>query len=224
MIGCLLYLGLRRPPDILAPVLILARFQNAPTAFSYRSVKRVLRYIRGTTDFGITYHSAGSMEMQSFVDSDYAGDTLDHNSMTGYLIKLGEALVIWGSKKQTAVALSTCESEYYALGSAVQEVIWIKRVFKEAGLKVNCENVPVRSDNQAAISWAVSEKNLYRRAKHIDVRIHFIRNLVKEMLVVIVYVPSEDNDSDILTKPLGPAIFQKIRIRLGLGAEIEEER
>ena len=161
--------------------------------------------------------------MQSFVNSDYVGDTVDRKSMTGYLFKLGEAMVMWGGKKQTSVELSTCEAEYYTLTSAAQNIIWMKRVLKEAGLKLKCRNVPVRYDNHAAISWAVSEKCPSTRAKHIDVRMQFIRELVKKSLVDVVYVPSEENDADMLTKPLGPATLHEIRKRILLGGETEED-
>ena len=94
MIGSLLYLALRTRLDILAPVLILARFQNAPTRYCHRAAKRVLRYLRGSCDVGITYRT-GSMRIRAFVDADYAGDVIDRKSMSGYLIKLGNATCIW---------------------------------------------------------------------------------------------------------------------------------
>ena len=84
---------MRSRPDILVAVLILARFQNAPTPFCHRTAKRVLRYLRGTTEFGLTF-TTGPPNLTSFVDSDYDGDTTDRKSMTGYLIKLGKATVL----------------------------------------------------------------------------------------------------------------------------------
>ena len=114
MIDSLLYLAHRTRLDIIAHVLILARFQNAPTRYCHRAAKRVLRYLRGTSDVGITYNT-GNMRIQAFFDADYAGDLVDRKSMSRYLIKLGNATCIWGSKKQTSVALSTCESEYFVM-------------------------------------------------------------------------------------------------------------
>ena len=128
MIGSILYLALHTRLDILAPVLILARFQNAPTRFCHRAAKRVLRYLRGSSDVGITYRT-GSMRKQAFVDADYAGDVVDRKSMSGYLVKLGNATCIWGSKKQASVALSTCESEYFAMILASKEIIWLMLMY-----------------------------------------------------------------------------------------------
>lgn len=91
------------------------------------------------------------------MDSDHAGDTTDRKSMAGYMVKLGEAIVMWGSRKQSTVSLSTCEAEYYAMTPASQEIISISRVVKDIDVGSNYVGVPKRSDNQAAIRWAVSE-------------------------------------------------------------------
>jgi len=221
IIGSLLYLALRTRLDILAPVLILARFAQSPTAYCHRGAKRVLRYLRGTADFMLRY-SAGSTELQAFVDADYAADITDRKSMSGFMVKLGEAVCIWGSKKQTATALSTCESEYYALTLAAKEVIWVRRVLKEAGIGIKGPTC-IKSDNQSAINWATAERCPSGRAKHIDVRVHYIRELVRESTLSVTYVPSDQNDSDVLTKPLGPQLLENILKRVGLGGAIEEE-
>lgn len=106
-LGSLLYLALRTRPDILVAVLILAQFQNAPTAYCHRGDKRILRYPRGTVNVGLSYY-AGGLDLSSCVDSDYAGGTIDPKSMSGYVVKHGKALVMRARKRQTAVALSTC--------------------------------------------------------------------------------------------------------------------
>lgn len=221
MIGSLLYLALRTRPDILAAVLILARFQSAPTQYCHRGVKRVLRYLRGTSKFALHYQ-AGETTLQAYVDADYAGDSMDRKSMSGFLVKAGDATFAWGARKQSAVALSTCEAEYYAMTMAAQELIWLGRVMSEAGLNVK-EGTPLRSDNQSAITWATGERCPTGRAKHIDVRIHFIRDLVKESMIDVVYVPTEENDADFLTKPLGRVLLQGVLSRISLGTSAEEE-
>lgn len=215
MVGSLLYLALRTRLDILAPVLILARLQKAPTGYCHRAVKRVLRYVRGTSNYGIQY-TCGNTDLKAYVDADYAGDTADRKSTSGFVIKLGNATCIWGSKKQDTVAVSTCESEYYAMTLAAKETIWVTRVLKEDGFGPD-STVPIKSDNQSAIKWATGERCPSSRAKHIDVRIHFIRNLVKESETDIVYVLSEENNANKLTKPLGPRLLIGIIDRVGLG-------
>lgn len=221
MIGSLLYLALRTRMDILAPVLILARFQNAPTAYCRRAVKRVLRYLRGTCDFGLLYRP-GSLELDGYVDSDFAGDTTDRKSMAGYLVKVGSATFFFGARKQASVGLSTGEAEYYAMAMAAQEIMWLVRVLRESGFEVD-GSVSLRSDNQCAIEWATGERCQSGRAKHIDVKVHFIRSLVKDNVINLNYVQSEMNDTDILTKPISPASALAIMKRTGLGQALEEE-
>lgn len=221
IIGSLLYLALRTRPDILAPVLILARFQNAPTQYCHRGAKRVLRYLRGTSDFTLCYR-AGETTLHAYVDADYAGDAVDRKSMSGWLVKVGDATFAWGARKQSAVALSTCEAEYYAMTMAAQELVWIGRVMCEAGVRDEA-TAPLRSDNQSAITWATGERCPSGRAKHIDVRIHFIRELVQAGTIDVGYVPTEENDADFLTKPLGRVLLGGVLGRIGLGNSTEEE-
>ena len=156
-----------------------------------------------------------------YVDSDYAGDTTDRKSMGGYFGKVGRATVHWGAKKQTAVALSTCEAEYVAMSIACEEVLWIRRVLQESGFPVPAATV-VRSDNVSGIICADGEK-LPSRAKHIDVRWHFIRDLVKKDIVQVNHVASEDNDADLLTKPLTRDLFENAISRIELQRAVEEK-
>ena len=214
VIGSLLYLALRTRPDILASVLILARFQKSPTAYCHRAAKRILRYLKGTLDLGIMY-TCGHLEMKSFVDADFAGDTIDRKSMSGYVIKIGNASIHWGSKKQSSVALNTCESEYFAISLAAQESIWLKKILIESRITLE-EAIPIKSDNQAAIAWTTGDDGFITRAKHIDVRVHFIRDLVKNEDIDVSYISSEENDADILTKPLGRITLEMIRSRIGV--------
>lgn len=96
------------------------------------------------------------------------------------------------------------------------------RVLTEAGFAPNMP-VMVRSDNQSAIKWASGERCPSSRAKHIDVRIHYIRNMIKGGEIEMTYIPSEENDADMLTKPLGRILLGRILKRIQLGDSVEEE-
>lgn len=99
--------------------------------------------------------------------------------MSSYMVKLGEAIFLWGGRKQSSVATSSAEAEYYSLVMAAKETVGVRRILEEAGL--GSTNVTsIHSDNQAAIRWACGEKCESSRAKHIEVRIHFIRDYVKK--------------------------------------------
>jgi hypothetical protein len=220
LIGSLLYLALRTRPDILVAVSILARFSQSPTAYCHRGAKRVVRYLRGTTDIALVYRS-GTTEINAFEDSDYAGNTIDRKSVSVYFIKLGNVACIWGSKKQIAVALSTCEAEYQALTMSAKEVVWICRVLSEADFDISSPSL-IRLDNQSAIAWATSEKILMNRAKHISVRVHFIRDLVKSGTITIQHVATTLNDADPMTKPVGPTVQTEALKRIGLENNTKE--
>lgn len=221
MIGSLLYLAIRTRPDILAAVLILARFQQSPSAYFHRGVKRVLRYFNGTAQRCIMFKT-GRNELLVYVDSDYAGDTTDRKSMIGYVVKLVDGTINWGSKKQTSVALSTCEAEYFAMSIAAQEVVWKRKVMSEIGLIMKGPTL-LHSDNESAISWAGADKLPSKRAKHIDVRVHIVRDLVEKKELQVEYIPTEENDADMLTKLLGRGKLKEVMDRICLSPAVEAE-
>ncbi len=142
--------------------------------------------------------------------------------MSGFTVKLGNATCIWASKKQPTVALSTCEAEYHAMTMAAKEVVWIRRVLQEAGVKVD-ESTPLSSDNQSAIDWVTSEQCSPARAKHVDVQLHFIRDLKKAGSLRFPYIPSSENDADIFTKPLEIQLHKTNCRRIWLMVTAEEE-
>lgn len=141
--------------------------------------------------------------------------------MKGYAVKLGDAVVNWAAKKQTSVALSTCETEYSAMSVAAQETVWMRKVLKEFERQVH-GSTELKSDNVSCISWSSGKKILGKCAKHIDVRVHHIRDLVKEGTISISYVPSEENDANLLTKPLSRGPLNKIMDCISLIAAVEE--
>jgi hypothetical protein len=123
-------------------------------------------------------------------------------------------------KKQIAVALSTCESEYHAMTMAAKEVLWVRRVLTEAGFDAAGTTI-IRSDNQSAISWATSERIPMSRAKHIAVRAHSIRDLVSSGDVSVKYIATTLNDTDMMTKPVGPTVVKEALKRIKLISEKE---
>ena len=125
-VGSLLYLSMRTRPDITFTVSRVARFCSNPTTQHMRAVKRILRYLRGTTNQGLLYKKNGSKEVVGFSDADWGGDVDDRKSTSGYVFQIGGSTVIWRSKKQTSVALSASEAENISLSAATQEAVWIR--------------------------------------------------------------------------------------------------
>ena len=127
-VGSLLYLSTATRPDITYAVSNVAKYS---TKHHWIAVKRILRYLKGTLNYGLFYSKDGSTECVGFSDSDWGGDLDDRKSTSGYLFQISGAAVSWRSKKQTCVALSTAEAEYMALASAAQEAMWLRQLTTE---------------------------------------------------------------------------------------------
>ena len=122
VIGSLMYLSVSTRPDISFAVGNLARQSSHPTSTHWKALKRVLRYLKGTVNYGIKYTKSDQKECMGYSDADWAGDVNDRKSTSGYLFMMNGGAVTWKSKKQSCVALSTAEAEYVALSSAAQDV------------------------------------------------------------------------------------------------------
>ena len=125
MIGSLLYLTASRP-DIVHSVCLCARFQSSPKESHLVAVKRILRYLRGTSDLSLWYPRGGSLKLHGYSDADYAGSLVDRKNTLGIAHYLGPCLISWASKKQNSVALSTAESEYVSAALCCAQILWIK--------------------------------------------------------------------------------------------------
>ena len=126
-----MYLSVSTRPDITYAVGNLARYTSKPTKAHWTALNRVLRYLKGTTHYGILYSRNESIICVGYSDSDWAGDVNDRKSTSGYLFQVSGGAVTWKSKKQSCVALSTAEAEYVALSSAAQESVWLRKIITE---------------------------------------------------------------------------------------------
>ncbi|GJY29025.1 retrovirus-related pol polyprotein from transposon TNT 1-94 [Tanacetum coccineum] len=212
MIGSLLYLTASRP-DIMFSVCLCARFQEAPKTSHLEAVKRIFRYIKGTSHLGLWYPKGTGLETIVYADSDHAGYYVDRKITSGVCTFVGCCLTSWFSKKQTALAISTTEAEYVSAGKACQQALWMKQALVDYDVKLN--DVPVLCDNKGAIDLSKNPV-LHSHTKHIESRHHFLRNNVQKGNISIEKVASEDNIADILTKPLKREPFNLLRLGLGL--------
>ncbi|CAL8097233.1 unnamed protein product [Prunus armeniaca] len=140
MIGSLLYLTASRP-DISFSVGLCARFQSDPKESHLLAVKRILRYVSGTTNFGVYYSFDSNVELAGYSDADWAGSIDDRKSTTGICFYIGNNLVSWFSKKQNCVSLSTAEAEYIATGSCCTQLLWMKQMLNDYSIRQVEENV-----------------------------------------------------------------------------------
>ena len=152
-VGSLLYLSNWTRPDITYAVSNVSRFCTNPTQQHWTAVKRIMRYLKGTSNHGLIYSKKYSKSCVGFSDADWAGDVNDRKSTSGYLFKISGAPVSWRSKKQACVALSTAEAEYMALSSAAQEATWLRQLTKDLQNGLTRPTV-IHEDNQSAICMA----------------------------------------------------------------------
>jgi hypothetical protein len=214
-IGSLQYLVQGTRPDIAFAVAKLGQYSSNPGPKHWRALKHVLRYLKKTKDVEMKIESSGG-GIEIYCDADWAACRDERKSHTGYVIYLGNSPVIWKSTKQKCIALSTQEAEYIAMTECGKEVQWISHLLDEIGLKDFCQYpVKVNCDNQAAIALATNPM-VTSRSKHIELRYHFIRNLVMENKVHIDYVPSKLNRADVFTKGLQKVRHQEMVKRLQL--------
>ncbi|UYV65815.1 hypothetical protein LAZ67_3005531 [Cordylochernes scorpioides] len=213
LIGGLSYLSQRTRPDIAYAVGILSRYCDNYTREHWEAGKRVLRYLKSTKDFGITYRSTGK-PLIAFSDASWASDIVDRKGVSGHLIILAGAPIIWRSTKQTVTALSTMESEYIALSSAVKDITWVRNLMEQLKMSsLICGETKVFCDNQAAISHAENyiDKSK-KKTRHFAVKYHFVREKISEEAIEIFYTPSAENPADFLTKPLARSQHEKCKL------------
>lgn len=126
----------------------------------------MLRYLSGTCNYGILYTDIYDVTLAGYSDSIWASNLDDHRSITGYAFSIGSGIISWISKKQSIVALSSCEEEYQALCAATCEAIWLRRLLSDAG-EGQKEATSIRIDNQSTIKLTYNPI-FHKNTEHIE--------------------------------------------------------
>ncbi|KAI7952262.1 hypothetical protein MJO29_007893 [Puccinia striiformis f. sp. tritici] len=217
IVGSLNYLALLTRPDISYAVSALSQFLESPGLSHYNSAIQVFRYISGTREIGLTFKKQDVSELKAYVDADW-GNCLDtRRSVTGYIAMTGNHLLSWKSTKQDTVSLSSAEAEYKALSDLSREMVWISSLVNEVKTLDSSHEINIYVENKAAIDLANSEtaQNGFR-TKHMDIRLHFVREHVQSKLLKLKYIKSNENPADFLTKPVGRCIIRRSLKVLGV--------
>ena len=212
LVGALQYLTITGP-DIAHAVNSVSQFLHAPTIDHFLAVKRILLYVKGTLHFGLTFRpSTIPSALVAYSDADWAGCPDTRRSTSGYSIYLGNNLVSWSAKKQPTVSRSSCESEYRALAMTAAELLWLTHLLHD--LKVPIPQQPLLlCDNKSAI-FLSSNPVSHKRAKHVELDYHFLRELVVAGKLRTQYVPSHLQVADIFTKSVSRPLFEFFRSKL----------
>ncbi|KAG7547971.1 GAG-pre-integrase domain [Arabidopsis suecica] len=212
LVGKLIYLTITRP-DICFAVNVVSQHMQAPTLHHWNMVTRILKYLKGAPGQGIWMGCNKNTELVGYCDADYAGDTKDRRSTTGYCTFIGGNLVTWRSKKQKVVSLSSAEAEYRAMRKLTTELMWLKALLKDFGIDTP-KPITMHCDNQAAIHIA-SNSVFHERAKHIEVDCHKVREQVQLGVILPCYTESEEQLADIFTKGASTKIRALVTLKGG---------
>jgi hypothetical protein len=207
MIGSHLYLIASRP-DVAFSVGVCAQFEANPKESHLTAVKRIIRYVNTTVNYGICFSRETNLVLAGYSDADWARNADDRKSTSRGCFYVGTNLAAWMSRKQSSISLSTAEAEYIAAGSCCTQLLWMKKLLCDYGFTQ--DTMVIHCDNTSAIN--ISKNPIqHSRTKHIDIRHHFIHDLVESREVALIFIPTENQLADNLNKPLDGSRFESLR-------------
>jgi len=211
LVGALLWLSISTRPDISFATNQLARFLVNPGPSHFVAAKRVLRYLAGTSTFGIRYHrcTENANTLHAYVDADFAGNPEDRLSVTGFIVFLNGGPIAWISRRQPVVSVSSTEAEFYAASIAGLELLFYRRLMEQLGFPQQHPTV-VFEDNAACI-FLSKRSGQINRAKHIDTRLFKLRELVRSGILELSKISTQDQVADLFTKALSAQSFARFR-------------
>ena len=199
LVGSLNYLTITRP-DISFAVQQVSQFMQAPRHLHLAAVRRIVRYLKGTSSRGLFFPANSPIRLIAYSDADWAGCSDTRRSVTGWCMFLGTSLVSWKSKKQDRVSKSSTESEYRAMSSACSEIVWLRGLLGELGFPQK-GSTPLHADNTSAIQIAANPV-FHERTKHIEVDCHSIRESYDAQVISLPHIPTDLQIADVFTKAL----------------------
>ncbi|XP_074379364.1 retrovirus-related Pol polyprotein from transposon TNT 1-94 isoform X2 [Apium graveolens] len=221
LIGCLMYLTITRP-DIMNAVSILSRYMHCASEIHFQAGKRILRYVKGTIDYGVKFSKVENFRLHGYADSDLAGCEDDMKSTLGYCFSFGSGMFSWSSKKQEITAQSTAEAEFIAAVAAANQALWLRKLMMDLHMNQQ-EGTIIFVDNQSAIS--IADKPVFHdKTKHFKIKFYFLREVQSEGEVQLIHCSSENQTADILTKALSKSRYEFLRHKLGVcSSRVKEE-
>ncbi|MBW0556105.1 hypothetical protein O181_095820, partial [Austropuccinia psidii MF-1] len=202
--GCINYLSTATGPDLSFSVSALSQFLEKPGIHHWKAFLHILKYLKGTQDLSITYPKGINAGILAYTNADWGNCKTTCHSITGYLATMGGGLILWKTRKQLTILLSTAEEEYKALCDLTSKLMWLKQWGKECSLLSLDRPIPIHKDNQSCINAAKGDCNLNnKRMKHINIQLHFIKEALSNGFSELVYTPTSNMLADFLTKSVG---------------------
>jgi hypothetical protein len=220
MAGTLLHLMRMVRPDIAYATHEVCKHLLCHSKVHFDAMDRVYRYLGHSSHAGLFCSSSPLLAISIYCDSDWASDLSTRHSTTGFLIVVNELPLVWYSRAQKSVSLSSCEAELFAISQGLRIVRWLRRILLDFRLIASDYTFVVHCDSQSAIALCTSESGSSPH-KHIDIRLKHIREMIVNKEVQLVYIPSRDNLADVLTKPLPLDSFQLFTARCLRSAPLE---
>ncbi|KAL5721714.1 hypothetical protein ACHQM5_005324 [Ranunculus cassubicifolius] len=211
VVGALQYLTFTRP-DVSFAVNKVCQYMHNPKDEHWAAVKRILRYLKKTIDYGIFICVPSTLTLHAFSDADWAGCLDDRRSTSGYCIFLGGNLISWSARKQKTVSRSSTEAEYRGLAIATAEIIWIQSLLRELGF-LPSSSPTLWCDNLGA-TYLTANPVFHARTKHIEIDYHFVRERVASRELDVRFISTKDQIADIFTKGLSSIRHCQLRDKL----------
>ena len=203
-----MYLATKTRPDIAYTTRQCAKYMANPDESHFRALNRIWKYLNSTLGKCLRYQAQSAPLLNGYCDTDWGGDYTTRRSTTGYIFFLGnKAPISWRSTLQKTVALSSCEAEYMALKSSVQESLFLRDICMSLDIDFGLNTI--QTDNQAAIALAKNPEH-HNKTKHIDIQYHFIRECLEEGKINIKHVSTKQQVADLFTKPLDTHKFRNL--------------
>ncbi|GJS80626.1 ribonuclease H-like domain-containing protein [Tanacetum coccineum] len=199
------YLTFTRP-DLSFSVQQICLYMHDPREPHLAALKRILCYIRGTLEFVLQLYASSESSLVAYSDADWAGCPTTHRSTSGYCIFLGHNNLSWSFKRQPTLSRSSAESEYRSVANVVAETTWLRNLLRELHTPLLTATL-VYCDNVSAVYLSANPVQ-HQRTKHIEIDIHFVRDMVAIGHVRVLRVPSCYQYADIFTKGLPSALFE----------------
>ena len=206
-VGNLMYAMICTRPDLAHAVSVVSRFMHNPGKEHWDAVQWILRYLKGTSHFGLLFdkNSVKKSDVMGFVDSDFADDLDKRRSISEYVFSLCGSAVSWRASLQSVTALSTTEAEYVSATEGVKEAIWMQGLISELGVPQDV--IKVYCDSHSAI--CLTKNDMYQfKTKHIDIKYHFICDIVAEGKIKVDKIHTDENPANMITKPLSNTKFK----------------